>query len=181
MYYYMLGVATGNCNPFKVYMVEKSQNFELVEKERRNWKGKGPNKGLLKFITNLHAFFYKASKGRLWSTVKNCDICVVHMRGAKTERKRVVPLMYVPYEQGVILVASLAGANVHPTWYWNLKKNPEIEVFVGSEKLKLKAEQVDDQIKSDLWPLICSYYPDFENYQKRTQRNIPVFNCQPRS
>ena len=101
------------------------------------------------------------------------------MKAAKTGKKRVVPLMYVPYKQGVILVASLGGADVHPTWYWNLKKNPEIEVFVGSDKLKLKAEQVEDQMKSDLWPLICSCYPDFENYQQSTQRNIPVFNCQP--
>ena len=87
--------------------------------------------------------------------------------------------MHVPYQQGVILVASLGGADVHPTWYWNLKKNPEIEVFVGSEKLNLKAEQVEDRIKSDLWPLICSCYPDFADYQKSTKRNIPVFNCQP--
>ena len=87
--------------------------------------------------------------------------------------------MYVPYEQGVILVASLGGADVHPTWYWNLKKNPKIEVFVGSEKLNLRAKQVEDHVKSDLWPLICSCYPDFENYQQSTKRNIPVFNCQP--
>ena len=147
--------------------------------ERKQWERKGPPKKLMRSFTSLQAFIYKASKGRLWSTIKNCAICVVHMKGAKTGKKRVVPLMHVPYDQGVILVASLGGADVHPTWYWNLKKNPEIVVFVGSEKLNLRAEQVDDQMKSDLWPLICSCYPDFKNYQKNTQRNIPVFNCQP--
>ena len=101
------------------------------------------------------------------------------MRGAKTGRLRSVPLMHVPYEDGVVLVASLGGADFHPTWYWNLKANPEIIVFVGSEKLALIAEQVDDQKKAELWPLICSCYPDYDNYQKRTERNIPVFNCQP--
>ena len=151
----------------------------MTEKERKKWERKGPPKKLMRFITSLQAFFYKASKGKLWSTVKNCDICVVHMKGAKTRKKRVVPLMHIPYEQGVILVASLGGADVHPTWYWNLKKNPEIKVFVDSEKLILKAEQVDDAMKSDLWSLICSCYPDYENYQQSTQRNIPVFNCQP--
>jgi len=147
--------------------------------ERKKWARKGPPKKLIRSITSLQAFIYMATKGRLWSTINNCDICVVHMKGAKTGKKRVVPLMHVPYEQGVILVASLGGADVHPTWYWNLKKNPEIEVFVRSKKLNLKAEQVEDQMKSDLWPLICSCYPDFENYQQSTQRNIPVFNCQP--
>ena len=147
--------------------------------ERKEWERKGPPKKLMRFITSLQAIIYKTSKGNIWSTIKNCNICVVHMRGAKTGKKRVVPLMHVPYEQGVILVASLGGADIHPTWYWNLKKNPKIEVFVGSEKLNLRAKQVEDHVKSDLWPLICSCYPDFENYQKSTKRNIPVFNCQP--
>ncbi|MBM23393.1 MAG: nitroreductase family deazaflavin-dependent oxidoreductase [Gammaproteobacteria bacterium] len=151
----------------------------MTNKERKKWERKGPPKRLMRFITNLQAFIYKASKGKLWSTIKNSAICVVHMRGAKTGKKRAVPLMHVPYKEGVILVASLGGADVHPTWYWNLKKNPKIEVFVGSEKLNLFAEQVKDDVKSDLWPLICSCYPDFENYQKNTERNIPVFNCQP--
>ena len=148
-------------------------------KERSAWERKGPPKQLMRFITSLQAIIYKTSKGNIWSTIKNCNICVVHMRGAKTGKKRVVPLMHVPYEQGVILVASLGGADVHPTWYWNLKKNPKIEVFVGSEKLNLRAKQVEDHVKSDLWPLICSCYPDFEHYQQNTKRNIPVFNCQP--
>ena len=151
----------------------------MTNKERKKWERKGPPKKLMRFVTSLQAFIYKASKGKLWSTIKNSAICVVHMRGAKTGKKRAVPLMHVPYKEGVILVASLGGADVHPTWYWNLKKNPKIEVFVGSEKLNLFAEQVKDDVKSDLWPLICSCYPDFENYQKNTERNIPVFNCQP--
>ena len=148
-------------------------------KKRSAWERKGPPKKLMRFITSLQAIIYKTSKGNIWSTIKNCNICVVHMRGAKTGKKRVVPLMHVPYEQGVILVASLGGADVHPTWYWNLKKNPKIEGFVGSEKLNLRAKQVEDHVKSDLWPLICSCYPDFEHYQQNTKRNIPVFNCQP--
>ena len=151
----------------------------MTAKERKKWERKGPPKKLMRFITSLQALIYKTSKGSLWGTIKNCNICVVHMRGAKTGKKRVVPLMHVPYEQGVILVASLGGADVNPTWYWNLKKNPKIEVFVGSEKLNLRAKQVEDHVKSDLWPLICSCYPDFENYQQSTKRNIPVFNCQP--
>ena len=105
----------------------------MTKTERKKWEKLGPPKILMRLITSLQAFVYKASKGKLWSTIKNCGICVVHMKGAKTGKKRVIPLMHVPYEQGVILVASLGGADVHPTWYWNLKKNPEIEVIVGSE------------------------------------------------
>ena len=112
------------------------------------------SKLMMKLFTVLQAFVYKTSKGILWGTIKGCNICVVNMRGAKTGRLRSVPLMHVPYEDGVVLVASLGGADFHPTWYWNLKANPEIIVFVGSEKLALIAEQVDDQKKAELWSLI---------------------------
>ena len=159
----------------------------MSEEKAKKVRKKGPatpkfyprSKLMMKLFTVLQAFVYKTSKGILWRTIKGCNICVVNMRGAKTGRLRSVPLMHVPYEDGVVLVASLGGADFHPTWYWNLKANPEIIVFVGSEKLALIAEQVDDQKKAELWSLICSCYPDYDNYQKRTERNIPVFNCQP--
>jgi len=87
--------------------------------------------------------------------------------------------MLVPYEEGVILVASLGGSDVHPKWYWNIKANPELLVHLKKKKLNLIARQVDDEKKAELWPLICSCYPPYDAYQKRTERNIPVFNCQP--
>ena len=92
----------------------------MTEKERKKWDRKGLPKKLMSFITSLQDFFYKASKGKLWSTVKDCDISVVHMKGAITGKKRVVPLMHTPYDNCVILVASLDGADVHPTWYWQI-------------------------------------------------------------
>ena len=133
----------------------------------------------MKLFTGLQALVYKISRGRFWKTIRGYEICVVNMKGAKTGKLRSIPLMHVPYENGVVLVASLGGADIHPTWYWNLKANPEIKVYVGHKKLDLIANQVDDFKKKELWPLICSCYPDYDNYQKRTKRNIPVFNCQP--
>jgi len=113
------------------------------------------------------------------SRLRGYDVCVVKMKGAKSGRVRNIPLMYVPYEKGVVLVASMGGADVHPSWYWNLKAYPEVLVYLNKKKLNLIAKQVDDEEKYELWPLICSCYPDFDVYQKKTERNIPVFNCQP--
>ena len=112
--------------------------------------------------------------------LRGMDVCVVKMKGAKSRKFRYIPLMLVPYEKGVILVASMGGADVHPSWYWNLKENPEILVYLNRKKVNLLAEQVDDKTKQELWPLICSFYPPYDSYQKKTERNIPVFNCQPR-
>ena len=132
-----------------------------------------------KIFVAVHSFFFRFSGGRLMSRLRGYDVCVVKMKGAKSGKVRNIPLMYVPYEKGVVLVASMGGADIHPSWYWNLKAHPEVLVYLNKKKLNLIAKQVDDEKKSELWPLICSYYPDFDAYQKKTERNIPVFNCQP--
>ncbi|GIS74883.1 MAG: hypothetical protein Ct9H300mP20_12020 [Gammaproteobacteria bacterium] len=57
--------------------------------------------------------------------------------------------------------------------------HPEVLVYLEGKKLDLVAEQVSDDKKAELWSLICSFYPPYDDYQKKTERNIPVFNCQP--
>ena len=132
-----------------------------------------------KIYMAVQAVVFRLSGGILMNKIRGFNICLVKMKGAKSERIRHIPLMLVPYEKGVVLVASLGGAPAHPSWYWNLKANPEILVYLNRQKLNLVAKQVDDEKKAELWPLICSCYPDYDLYQKRTKRNIPVFDCQP--
>jgi len=132
-----------------------------------------------KIFVTVHSVVFRFSGGRWMSRLRGYDVCVVKMRGARSGKVRNIPLMYVPYKKGVVLVASMAGADIHPSWYWNLKAHPEVLVYLNKKKLNLIAKQVNDEKKSELWPLICSCYPDFDVYQKKTERNIPVFNCQP--
>ena len=127
----------------------------------------------------VQAIVFRLTGGRLMNKIRGMDICVVKTKGAKSGKIRYIPLMLVSYQEGVILVASLGGADVHPSWYWNIKANPEILVYLKGKKLNLLAKQVSDQKKAELWTLICSFYPPYDAYQKRTKRNIPVFNCQP--
>jgi deazaflavin-dependent oxidoreductase (nitroreductase family) len=137
------------------------------------------NSLLLRIFVPFHAFVFRITSGRLMNQMKGMDFCVVRTKGATSGKIRYIPLMHVPYEEGVILVASLGGSDVNPSWYWNIKANPEILVYSKEKKLNLVAEQVSDDKKTELWPLICSFYPPYDAYQKRTERNIPVFNCQP--
>jgi deazaflavin-dependent oxidoreductase (nitroreductase family) len=108
-------------------------------------------------------------------------VCLVTMKGAKSGKARTLPLMCLPHQEGLILVASQAGAPRSPVWYNNLVAHPDIEVQYRSEKMKLRARQVDDEEKARLWPICVEHYPPFEDYQKRTDRNIPVFVCEPRA
>ena len=87
--------------------------------------------------------------------------------------------MHVPYKKGVILVASMGGADFHPSWYWNIKAHPRLSVCLRGQNKDVLAEQVSDEKKEELWPILCSYYPPYNDYQKKTKRNIPVFDCQP--
>ena len=132
-----------------------------------------------KIYMTVQASVFRLTGGRLMNKIRGMDICVVKTKGAKSGKIRYIPLMLVSYQEGVILVASLGGADVHPSWYWNIKAHPEILVYLKGKKLNLVAKQVSDDKKAELWTLICSFYPPYDAYQKRTERNIPVFNCQP--
>jgi deazaflavin-dependent oxidoreductase (nitroreductase family) len=131
-------------------------------------------------FSRLNASRYLKSGGKSMGQFNGRDVCVVTMKGAKSGKIRQVPLMYVPYEQGVLLVASLGGAPDHPTWYYNLVANPDIAVQVKADSLKLRARQASPEEKAKLWPVCCEHYPDYAQYQSRTERDIPVFVCEPR-
>ncbi|SVC76021.1 uncharacterized protein METZ01_LOCUS328875, partial [marine metagenome] len=122
-----------------------------------------------KIYMAVQAIVFRLTGGRLMNKIRGMDICVVKTKGAKSGKIRYIPLMLVSYQEGVILVASLGGADVHPSWYWNIKANPEILVYLKGKKLNLVAKQVSNQKKAELWTLICSFYPPYDAYQKRTE------------
>jgi deazaflavin-dependent oxidoreductase (nitroreductase family) len=88
--------------------------------------------------------------------------------------------MYVPHGEGVLLVASLGGAPKHPTWYYNLVENPDVDVQVTDRTLRLRARLATPAEKAKLWPVCVEHYPPYADYQARTDRDIPVFVCEPR-
>ena len=132
----------------------------------------------LRLFTRLHVFFYKLTGGRHFNRMGGGEICIVKMGGAKTGQPREFPLMYVPYRNGIVLVASLAGGPRHPVWYHNLIKYPQFEVTVGRGIHHFVARIANVEGKAVVWPLCCQVYPDFDLYQRRTQRDIPIFICE---
>jgi deazaflavin-dependent oxidoreductase (nitroreductase family) len=87
--------------------------------------------------------------------------------------------MYLPYRDGVLLVASLGGAPSNPVWYHNLVKYPEIAVRHRRRNMKLRARLATPAEKHELWPVCDQYYPPYADYRKRTTRDIPIFVCEP--
>ena len=90
--------------------------------------GAPPPHWVVKAMTRVHVFLNRLTGGRLFNSLQGDDVCFVTMKGAKSGRTLTIPLMYVPYRDGVLLVASLGGAPRNPVWYNNLVKHPEIAV-----------------------------------------------------
>jgi deazaflavin-dependent oxidoreductase (nitroreductase family) len=87
--------------------------------------------------------------------------------------------MYVPHGDGVILAASQGGAATHPAWYHNLVAHPEIEVEQSGQRTKLRARLADADEKAKLWPICVEHYAPYDEYQRKTTRDIPLFVCEP--
>lgn len=133
-----------------------------------------------KLYSRLNVAVYQLSGGRLMSKgPANKPICIVTMTGRKTGKKREIPLMHVPLGDRKILVASLAGISKNPVWYHNLKANPQITITADGATLAYRAREVAPDEKASLWPTIVAAYPPYDEYQARTDRDIPVFVCDP--
>jgi len=145
-------------------------------------KGSGapPPRWVLKLFTRTHVFLNRLSGGLLFNKLGGDEVCFVTMTGARSGKRITIPLMYVPYEQGVLLVASQGGAPKHPVWYNNFVKHPEIEVRHRGHEMKLRARLASAEERPALWPICDACYAPFEEYRARTDREIPIFVCEPR-
>ena len=95
-------------------------------------------------------------------------------RGRKSGRLRRTALLYGQDGDRYLLVASNGGARSHPFWYLNLTAQPEVQVQVGADRFAARARTAGAEEKPRLWRLMTSIWPDYDRYQKRTSRDIPV-------
>jgi deazaflavin-dependent oxidoreductase (nitroreductase family) len=99
--------------------------------------------------------------------------------GAKTGKIRKTPLMRVEHNGEYAVVASLGGAPRNPVWYHNVKKNPRVELQDGPTSGDYDAREVFDDEKATWWERAVAVWPDYAEYQKKTERQIPVFVLTP--
>jgi len=149
--------------------------------------GSPPPRWAMKAMTRTHVFLHRLTGGRFFNSLAGDEVCFVTMKGARSGRTLTIPLMYVPYPEdaegdarGVLLVASQGGAPRHPVWYHNLVKHPDIEVEHRGHRMKLRARLARPEEKDALWPVCDRHYAPFARYRKRTDRDIPIFVCEPR-
>ncbi|TWH34845.1 deazaflavin-dependent oxidoreductase (nitroreductase family) [Isoptericola variabilis J7] len=88
---------------------------------------------------------------------------------------RKIPLMRVEHDGDYAVVASMGGAPTHPVWYHNVVANPRVELQDGPEKHEYVAREVTGEEKALWWKRAVEVWPDYDDYQRRTDREIPVF------
>jgi deazaflavin-dependent oxidoreductase (nitroreductase family) len=120
---------------------------------------------------------FEASGGTEATTLRDTGwpIIVLTTVGAKSGKLRKTALMRVEHDGVYAVVASLGGAPRHPQWYFNLIANPLVELQDGADKRDYRAREVHGDEKALWWERAVAAYPPYENYQKRTDRQIPVF------
>ena len=122
---------------------------------------------------------FEAANGTAANDLLGMPIIVVTSVGAQTGKLRKTPLMRVEHDGEYAAVASLGGAPKNPVWYYNLKKNPHVELQDGTVKKDYTAREVTGDEKATWWERAVAAYPDYADYQQKTTREIPVFVLTP--
>ena len=122
----------------------------------------------------VQAEAYEASDGAESADLRGRPIIVLTSVGARTGRLRKTALMRVEHEGSYAVVASKGGAPEHPLWYWNLRRNPRVELQDGAEKHDYLVREVDGDEYRSWWERAVATWPDYAAYQAKTDRRIPV-------
>jgi deazaflavin-dependent oxidoreductase (nitroreductase family) len=118
---------------------------------------------------------FESSGGARANTMRGMPIVLLTSRGARSGKLRKTPLMRVESEGRYAVVASLGGAPKNPVWYYNLKADPHVELQDGPVRQDMVARELTGDEKAKWWELAVDAFPDYADYQRKTDREIPVF------
>lgn len=125
------------------------------------------------------AELYESSGGTKGTTLRGMPVVVLTSKGAKTGKLRKTALMRVEHDGQYAVVASRGGAPTHPFWYHNLVANPLVELQDGPHKADYIAHLAEGEERELWWERAVAAYPDYADYQLKTERVIPVFVLVP--
>ncbi|MCZ4558670.1 nitroreductase family deazaflavin-dependent oxidoreductase [Rhodococcus maanshanensis] len=125
------------------------------------------------------AALYESSGGTKGTTMQGKPVVLLTTKGARSGKLRKAPLMRVEHDGEYAIVASLGGAPKHPVWYHNVVADPHVELQDGPAKWDMIAREVTGEEKAVWWERAVAVWPDYAEYQKKTDRQIPVFVLTP--
>ena len=130
--------------------------------------------GFWKIVGRLHVRAYRASGGRLGANLGGLPHLLLTTIGRKSGASRTVPLTYMKDGSTYVLVASNGGSDRHPAWWLNLRASPRAHVQVGPEAFTIDASEAQGAERERLWAAVKKFNPFYAQYEKITDRKIPV-------
>ena len=122
---------------------------------------------------------YESSGGTEGTTLRGMPVVILTSKGAKSGKIRKTGLMRVEHDGSYAVVASQGGAPTHPVWYHNITANPLVELQDGPVRQDMTAREVTGAERDEWWARAVAAYPDYADYQKKTDRVIPVLVLTP--
>lgn len=128
----------------------------------------------------IHRTVFLASRGRLLGNFFGMPVVMLTTTGRKSGQRRTV-MLTSPVREGdsYVLVASYGGDPKHPTWFLNLRANPDVEAVIGGKRRRMRARIAEAEEREQLWPKVTKKYRGYAQYQTRTQREIPLVILDP--
>ena len=136
----------------------------------------------MKTMNFVHKTVLTVSGGRFGTTLSSMPVVKLHTVGRKSGKQRVTMLTSPVQDDGAyVIIASKGGDDRDPDWYGNLVANPDIQLEIGGETLDFTARVLSEEEKLEMWPRVTAAYKGYAGYQKKTDREIPVVLCEPRT
>jgi deazaflavin-dependent oxidoreductase (nitroreductase family) len=117
---------------------------------------------------------FRANRGKSDGPMAGRRLLLLNTTGARSGQRRTTPMMYIPDDDHLIVLASNAGAPKHPDWYHNLVAHPEVTVEVGNETFDATAVVTEGPERQRIWTKVVAQYPFFADHQAKITRQIPV-------
>jgi len=122
-----------------------------------------------------HVDRYRATGGEEgYDWQRGTTILLLTTRGRKSGEERTTPLIFRPHGDDFMVVASKGGTDAPPAWYLNLQAEPEVQVQVRGEVFTARARDATPEEQPELWRQMAEVWPDYDAYQEKTERRIPV-------
>ncbi|MEZ4616582.1 MAG: nitroreductase family deazaflavin-dependent oxidoreductase [Caldilineaceae bacterium] len=134
---------------------------------------------LLRLFLKVHVFLYRYTKGKIGGKLGNNPILLLNTVGRKSGKAYTTPLVCVRDGATYVVIASNGGADRHPGWYYNLRAQEETVIEVMGKIITVTAEEMTGGERDRLWQQIVVDHPQFADYQKKTNRPIPLFRLTP--
>ena len=161
-------------NPHEPGAVEHEREEEMRTTKETGRRGSTGFRIAMKVLGALHRSLYRRSGGKWGRTFFGSPILLLTTTGRRTGQPRTWPLTYLPEGDRLIVIASNGGQPNHPAWYLNLRANPRVRIQIGDQTRAMIAQTTEGDERARLWSRVVEEYPAYAEYQRKTDRQIPI-------